>query len=841
MLLRSRILFLWQGDVIIRRSSESTPDRERDVGQPNSFRREIIGHALTAIVLSLSLVLLVSGIHDYRERSDQLRNEIALIADILGANAAAAVAFDDRSSAVDMLASARLVDHIESAAITNLQGDVVARRGRKSCGTVSAIGAPQESFFGVTEVVRPVRFNGEQFGEVCLRASHTMLREAFLKDVLKMFLALSLAGIIVFALLYRALRPLTRRLSVISSTMADITSRDDYDVVLPMSDAVEVREFSVLSRSLNTMLREIRRRSTDLKSELEQRRLTEIELRKLSKAVENSAAGIFVTDPQGWIEYANPKYLQMNGFRANEVAGAPSPLLQPDMIVSSPHGNPWDVLRSGQEWQGEIRIRRNDNEVFWGVLSLAVISDEEGRIAHIVGNLEDISEHKKAEETINCLAFFDPLTTLPNRRSFAERLPEMLAHAGHKNELVAVFYLDLDHFKEVNDTLGHGMGDSLLQTAAKRLQSVLREKDVVARLGGDEFALLIPHLRTAADAEVVAKKVIEHMTAPFMLDGHELSVTASLGIAFYPEHGQEANELLKRADIALYRAKALGRNNYQIFSVGLEEVGLARLELEAQIRNALETGEFFLEYQPKMCLRTGRLCGAEALIRWHHPSLGRLSPDKFIPLAEESRLIIPLGNWIIDEVARQQAAWRSAGMASVPVAVNMSVMQFRNDDLPERFGHALECYALEPALLELEITESLLMENPERISRQLAVIDSMGIGIAIDDFGTGYSSLGYLKALPVDVLKIDRSFVHDLDNADDKVITQAIIALAKSLDLQVVAEGAETQDQVNILRELGCDVIQGYIYSKPLSADDFGRFLQASLAGTARSPGMLSV
>jgi diguanylate cyclase (GGDEF)-like protein/PAS domain S-box-containing protein len=801
----------------------------------NSFRREIIGHSFTALLLAITAVLLVSSVHDYHVKKEKLMQESTLIADIIGASAAAAVAFEDQRNAKEMLASVKLVEYIDGAVITNLNGEVMASVGNYFCGTSVAAEKPEDSFFGVTEVIRPIRFNDEEFGEVCLRASHTLLREAFFYDVLRSLIALWVAGLVVFSLLYRALRPITKRLSMISSTMADITNRDDYEVRLPEANRKEVKEFAVLASSLNTMLGEISRRSHDLKRELEQRRLNEIELRKLSKAVENSAAGIFVADPQGWIEYANKKYLQMNGFTTEDVAGAPSPLLQPDMIVASTHGDAWAALHAGCEWQGEIRIRRSESDVFWGVLSLAVILDEEGVIAHIVGNLEDISDHKKAEETINRLAFFDPLTKLPNRRSFAERLPEILAHAGHKDELVAIFYLDLDHFKEVNDTLGHGMGDSLLQTAAKRLQSVLRENDVIARLGGDEFALVIPHLRDHADAEVVARKVIDHMTAPFNLDGHELSVTASVGIAFYPEHGHEANDLLKRADIALYRAKAVGRNTFQMFSFGLEEVGLARMELEAQIRNGLEAGEFFLEYQPKMCLNSGKLCGAEALIRWNHPVLGRLSPDKFIPLAEESRLIIPLGNWIINEVLRQQAAWQTEGVLPVPVAVNMSVMQFKNEDLPERFGQALARYSLGADLIELEITESLLMDNPERITKQLAELDAMGVGIAIDDFGTGYSSLGYLKDLPVDVLKIDRSFVHDLDSADDQVITQAIIALAKSLNLQVVAEGVETEEQAAILKELGCDVIQGYIYSKPLGVSDFSHFLQASASGHAET------
>lgn len=814
--------------VIDKQSADASMPAGSEV-ERTSFRHEIIGHAITAIVLALSLVLLGSAMRDFSEKRDKLQHDAALIADIIGENSAAAVAFDDSKNALDILTSARLVGYIEAAVIRNHDGTVLARFGDKTWRPGRISGTTDKGIFGKTEIVRPIWLDGERLGEVCLRIGHEALREAFMEDVLLSFLALCMAGVIVFGLLYRALRPLTQRLSMMSATMATITANDDYELRLPEADTREVKEIAVLSSALNTMLGEIQRNSCELKSELEQRRLTETELRKLSKAVENSAAGIFIADPDGWVEYANRKYLQMRGYALDEPMGFPSPLIQSDMIVSSSHGDAWETLRAGREWLGEIRTRQKNGEIFWGMLSLAVIHDEDGRIVHIVGNLEDITERKKAEETIHRLAFFDPLTTLPNRRSFAEKLPEILLHAGHKNELVAVFYLDLDHFKEVNDTLGHGMGDNLLQVAAKRLQSVLREYDVVARLGGDEFALVIPHLTAHADAEAVARKVIEHMTTPFSLNGHELSVTASVGIAFYPEHGCEANDLLKKADIALYRAKDLGRNNYQIFSLGLEEVGLARLELEAQIRLAIESKSFFLEYQPKLNLKTGRLCGAEALIRWNHPTLGRLSPDKFIPLAEESRLIIPLGHWIIDEVARQQAAWRAEGLALVPVALNLSTMQFRNDDLPQRFGNALSCYALDAELLELEITESLLMDNPERISRQLMELDAMGIGIAIDDFGTGYSSLSYLKALPVDVLKIDRSFVHDLDNADDKVITQAIIALAQSLNLEVVAEGAETEEQVTMLRSLGCDVIQGYVYSRPLPAAEFARFMRASL------------
>jgi len=808
-------------------SPATPPSADRKVIR-TGFRREIIGHAITATVFALSLVLLASGLRDFVDKRDKLEQEATLIADIIGANAEAAVTFDDRIHAQQILASSSLVGYIEAAVIRKNNGDVMARLGDSSWQPDSTSSTTDKGIMGKTDVVRPIRLGSEKIGEVALRVGHGALRDAFLENVLLSFLALCVAGGIVFWLLYRALHSLTNRLSMMSTIMANITANDNYELRLPEADTREVKEIAVLSSSLNTMLNEIQRHSSDLNCELEQRRLTEVQLQKLSKAVENSAAGIFITDPEGWIEYANPKYLQMNGYCQEEIMGYPSPLVKAGLMTSSTHGEAWETLRQGCEWQGEIRSRHKNGEIFFGMLSLAVIHGEDGNIAHIVGNLDDISESKRAEETINRLAFFDPLTTLPNRRSFAEQLPEILAHAGRNDEQVAVFYLDLDHFKEVNDTLGHSMGDNLLQTAAKRLQSVLREHDLVARLGGDEFALVIPHLSQHADADVVALKVIEHMTTPFKLDGHELSVTASMGIAFYPEHGVEADDLLKKADIALYRAKAKGRNNFQVFSMGLEEVGLARLELEAQIRHALESHAFHLEYQPKLSLKTGRMCGAEALIRWNHPTLGRLPPDKFIPLAEESRLIIPLGHWIINEVARQQSAWRAEGMELVPIAINLSTIQFRNDDLPDHFGKALSRHSLEAELLDIEITESLLMDNPEGIRRQLAELDAMGIGIAIDDFGTGYSSLSYLKTLPVDVLKIDRSFVHDLDNADDKVITQAIIALAKSLDLEVVAEGAETDGQVVMLKSLGCDVIQGYIYSRPLPAAEFGRLLQTS-------------
>jgi diguanylate cyclase (GGDEF)-like protein/PAS domain S-box-containing protein len=566
------------------------------------------------------------------------------------------------------------------------------------------------------------------------------------------------------------------------------------------------------------------RRSAELQTELQQRKLAEIELSKLSKAVENSAAGIFIANAQGLVVYANQKFLTLTGYDLAEVIGQPSPLLV-NSRDSQSMDQRWMELSQGHEWRGEYQIPCRGGRTFWALASLAVMLGDDQEIVHVVGNIEDVSKQKESEEVINRLAFYDVLTGLPNRRSFTESLPKLLDIAARNQKMAAVCYVDLDHFKEVNDTLGHAVGDSLLRTAAKRLPSALRTDDFVARLGGDEFALLISNLDELSAASIVADKIIECMTTPFKLDGRELTVTASIGIAFFPDHGTNPDNLLKRADIALYHAKSIGRNNFQIFSEEQEGTGLARLEMEAQIRNSIESTDFFLEYQPKYCARTGHLTGAEALIRWNHPTLGRLAPDQFISLAEDSRLIVPLGYWIITEVASQLAKWCNQGLGIVPVAVNLSTIQFVSGDLPDYITNTIKQYQLDPKFFEVEITESLLMENPDFVRVQLERLNAFGVSIAIDDFGTGYSSLSYLRQLPVGVIKIDRSFVQDIETENGKAIVEAILAMAKALKLFVVAEGVENANQLQILKEMDCDVIQGYLLSRPLARRDFENLL----------------
>lgn len=573
---------------------------------------------------------------------------------------------------------------------------------------------------------------------------------------------------------------------------------------------------------------EVERRSVELQTELQQRKIAEIELSKLSKAVENSAAGIFIANAEGLVVYANQKFLTLTGYELADVIGQPSPLLVHGR-QSEVMDERWVALHHGSEWRGEFRIPCKDGGAFWALVSLAAMLDDDQNIVHVVGNVEDVSKQKESEEVINRLAFYDSLTALPNRRSFTESLPKLLESAEKSQKIAAVCYLDLDHFKEVNDTLGHAIGDSLLRTAAKRLQSALRSDDFVARLGGDEFALVISNLDDVSGAYTVARKIIERMTTPFKLDGRELTVTASIGIAFFPDHGTNADNLLKRADIALYYAKSLGRNNFQIFSEEHEGTGLARLEMEAQIRSSIEKTDFFLEYQPKYCAKTGVLTGAEALIRWQHPTLGRLPPDQFISLAEQSRLIVPLGYWVIVEVASQLAKWRDQGLSVVPIAVNLSTVQFASGDLPDYIANTLKRFNLDAKLFEVEITESLLMDNPDSVRIQLERLDSIGVGIAIDDFGTGYSSLSYLRRLPIDVIKIDRCFVQDIENENGKAIVEAIMAMAKALEMLVVAEGVETTNQLQILKDVHCDLIQGYLFNRPLVWQDFEKLLRSQM------------
>lgn len=430
-------------------------------------------------------------------------------------------------------------------------------------------------------------------------------------------------------------------------------------------------------------------------------------------------------------------------------------------------------------------------------------------------------ERRQAAETIDYISCYDGLTGLPNGGRFKELLEQGLVVARHQKELLAVAILDLDRFKKVNDTLGHALGDQLLKDVSARLVHCLRRQDTVARLGGDEFLLLLTGLKVKADVKTIAQKIMNCLQPTFSLEGLDLQISASLGVALYPDAGKDAEALVKNADTALNRAKELGRENFQFYSEAMNALSFRQLGVESQLRKGLERSEFFLQYQPQFNVQTGKLAGMEALVRWQHPERGVVSPAEFIPLAEETGLVIPLGKWVLRTACQAARNWLDAGFDMVPVAVNLSARQFQADDMPELVAAVLSETGLAPRYLELEITETVIMQDLEKTIDQLQRLMQLGVTIAVDDFGTGYSSLNYLKRFPIHVLKIDRSFVKDIgkDN-DDSAIVGAVIALAHNLKLEVVAEGVETAEQLSFLKERGCEKAQGFLLGYPLLVEE---------------------
>jgi diguanylate cyclase (GGDEF)-like protein/PAS domain S-box-containing protein len=499
------------------------------------------------------------------------------------------------------------------------------------------------------------------------------------------------------------------------------------------------------------------------------------------------------------------------------------------------------LLRTGEFAAQVVRVVRPNGSVRHVQLQAAGRTDAVGTLDAVAGTIQDVTELKEAEQRIRYLAYFDHATRLPNRQFFMERLTQALAGARRHHRQLGVLSLDLDQFKRINDTLGHAVGNELLLEVARRLSGTLRQEDFVAagelpvqggegvaRLDGDEFSLLIGELAHYHDAAKVARRLLDELRKPFRLGGQEVFLTASIGLALYPLDGEDADALLKNAGAAMHFAKEQGRDNYQFYSRAMNATALEKLSMESQLRKALERGEFILHYQPKIWASTGKIVGLEALIRWKHPELGIVPPSQFIPVAEESGLIVPIGEWVLRAACAQNQAWQRAGFPPVHVAVNIAMPHFRQGNLLESIGEALSQTGLDPALLELELTESMLMQSVDVTLETLHRIRAMGVRLAIDDFGTGYSSLSYLKRFPLHTLKIDRSFVKDLPrDAEDAAITKAIIAMAHSLRLAVVAEGVETPEQLAFLQQHGCDEVQGYLFSRPVSADEFGSLLAA--------------
>lgn len=556
-------------------------------------------------------------------------------------------------------------------------------------------------------------------------------------------------------------------------------------------------------------------------TDISDRKKAEERTRLTAKVFENTQEGVIITDHEAQILAVNKAFTEVTGYPEEEVIGKTPRIMQSGRQDRAFYDAMWAALEQSGQWKGEIWNRRKNGDIFPEWLSISAVRNEHGGLSHYVGVFSDITEIKRSQDKVSFLAYHDPLTQLPNRLLFHDRLAQGIQRAEREQSKFAVYFIDLDNFKHVNDSLGHHVGDRLLQEVAQKLQAQLRKADTIARLGGDEFTVLVEEMDGPRGAALVAEKLAGIFQKPFSLDGHDVYVTASIGICLYPTDGIDTNTLIRNADAAMYRAKGYGKNQFHFYEQDMTTYALERLELESELRKALINDEFVLCYQPQIDLLTHQMVGAEALVRWMHPTRGLLEPSKFIALAEDTGLITHLGETVLRGACHQMKIWRDCGFVLPKVAVNLSVRQLERKGFAHLVASILREYELPASVLELEITESVLMQTEEAFE-VIEELDALGVHLSVDDFGTGYSSLSYLKRLPVHKLKIDRSFIMDVTaHGNNEAIVRTMIAMAKSLGLSAVAEGVENDEQAAFLRNAGCDHGQGYLYGRPVSSDAF--------------------
>ncbi|MES9959752.1 MAG: EAL domain-containing protein [Sedimenticola sp.] len=544
-------------------------------------------------------------------------------------------------------------------------------------------------------------------------------------------------------------------------------------------------------------------------------------LRQSATIYQSTLEGVIITDAEGKIVDVNNAFENITGYTREEVVGQNPRILQSDRHDSDFYYQLWHSLSASGQWRGEIWNRRKNGEIYPEWLNISSISDSKGKVTNYIGVFSDITSIKRSEEKLDHLAHHDPLTDLPNRLLFNSHLEQTIKHARRNNSVFAVLFMDLDRFKNINDSLGHKAGDQLLQQLAIRLKDTVRVDDIVARISGDEFVILLEDIGNAENTAIAVEKIMTIFNQPFELDTHEIRITSSVGITLYPDNGDNVSSLLRNADAAMYRAKDEGRNTYQFYNQEMTNIAFERILMENALRVALNEHEFHLLYQPQVMMETDELIGAEALIRWHHPEIGEVLPSKFIPLAEENGLIHDIGIWVVETACSQGKRWLDEGFEFGRISVNIARPQLQHSDFVDSIKEMLARIRFPANKLELEITESFIMQNTEQAIQQLNALRILGVRISIDDFGTGYSSMSYLKLLPIDKLKIDQSFVRDIPHdPNDMAITEAVIALGKALDLQVIAEGVETEQQASFLIEKGCQQAQGYLFGHPVSESE---------------------
>jgi diguanylate cyclase (GGDEF)-like protein/PAS domain S-box-containing protein len=565
--------------------------------------------------------------------------------------------------------------------------------------------------------------------------------------------------------------------------------------------------------------------------DISERKQSEKRIRTLSQAIEQSPVSVIMTDIEGNIEYVNSTFQKVTGYQASEVIGKNPRILKSENTTQALFRDLWKAITSGHSWQGELQNRKKNGLLFWERAYVAPVVDDAGNTTHYLAVKEDITLQKEQEEKIVHQANYDSLTDLPNRFLTLDRLSQIIKEAQRNKTKAAVIFLDLDDFKKINDSISHEVGDKLLIEAAKRLKNSVRIDDTVSRLGGDEFIILLGSLSTEKEVHPIAEKLLNCFRKAFLLDGRELILTASIGIAIYPNDGDNPTELLRNADTAMYQSKEQGRNTFNYFTRAMNKGVSRRLQLEEQLHGALERGEFQLYFQPILDIKKRKIVATEALLRWNSQVLGNIAPDDFIPITEQTGQIVSIGQFVIREALNMAAKWLTLLNRPIRVAVNISPRQFRDPHLLQHIKEAIAQTGVPAHLIELEITEGVLMSGHSYIDDILTALNALGITLAMDDFGTGYSSLSNLRSYPFNTLKIDRSFVRDMTtDPADRELVNATIAMAHRLGLVVIAEGVETDAQLNHLAQQQCEMAQGYLFSTPLPADEMTRILASDLS-----------
>ncbi|MCW9015000.1 MAG: EAL domain-containing protein, partial [Gammaproteobacteria bacterium] len=639
----------------------------------------------------------------------------------------------------------------------------------------------------------------------------TQNRHTVLALIVTLILVLSIFIISFMATYRRILMPL-RELEHSAHTIA----RGDF------SHAIEIMtedEFGEVAEAFEVM-------RNYLFNDRERRQKAEDELRKLSTAIEQSVSSIIITNAKGTTEYINPQFHLTTGYSSDEVIGHRFNLVSSGQTPPATYRDLWNTIKQGKVWEGELLNKKKNGELYWELVSISPVRNREGKIAHYISVQHDITERKALEEQLNFMAYHDELTRLPNRILLADRFEQLTSHARRSQGKIALLILDLDRFKLINDSLGHRIGDQLLIEVARRLKHIARSSDTIARYGGDEFVILVNGFTQIETLIDLAQRLIEVFAEAMIIEEHSLHVSASIGISVWPDDGDDMETLLRQADTAMYLAKDSGRGQFQFFTDELNQQISQRLRLENDLRQAMSNDELELYYQPQIQLASGTIIGAEALIRWNHPELGQIPPVQFIPLAEETHLIRPIGAWVLQSACNQAVQWIDSGHPELSIAVNVSARQLDDKDFVSQLKTILENTGLDPDRLEIEITESAVMIHPEKMLDLLNNIKQLGVKLSLDDFGTGYSSLSYLRRFPFDKLKIDRSFIMEITNKpQDAAIARSISEMAHDLNMTVLAEGVETDIQAAYVRRCCCDEIQGYLISRPLPAAEFEQFI----------------